>query len=108
MNLHISDTTANNKKLPVANNKQLKRAHFTTKPPINVFATGKENQPPIKKIKIDPIQTASSEKSSNSASYANNLCNKYENCVFNGNIINNFYYSCIDHKNCEKKEENMQ
>ena len=55
--------------------------HFTTKPPVTLLFKGSENKPPL---------------------------NKYENCVFNGNIIKNLYYSCSEHEDYKKKKKNMQ
>ncbi|XP_057319465.1 uncharacterized protein LOC130663914 [Microplitis mediator] len=88
-------TAANKEKIPSTPNKQLKRFnHFTTKSPVDVFSKGQENPPPIRKNRIISDETIINEKSLNSASTANTTCNRYENCVFRGNIINNFYYSC--------------
>ena len=69
--------------------------HFTAKPPVTLLFKGSENKPPLKKRKVIESETHASP------------FNKYENCVFNGNIIKKFYYSCSDHEDCKKKK-NMQ
>lgn len=88
--------------------------HFLNKPPISVFSDEKENQPPKKKVKIEQLYNPSSDLHSPSTSNINitnkpnfestssknenkqftnkNPNVKYDNCVFHGNIINNFYY----------------
>ncbi|XP_074100573.1 uncharacterized protein LOC141528424 [Cotesia typhae] len=56
-----------------------KSTHFTRKLPINIFS--KKDEPPEKKLKFNPY------------------------CTFNGNIINNFYCSCMPKNSdkCDKK-----
>ena len=107
-----SFTTANNKKILITRNKQSTLpTHFTAKPPVTLIYKGSENKPPLRIRKLIEAETHTSEQTLESLStnpaFNNNTCNKYENCVFHGNIINNFYYSCIDHDNFEKKK-NMQ
>ena len=161
-------TTANNKEINITTNPQTARpSHFFRKPPISVFSRGKENEPPLKKHKVQETSIAKNNQESVSTSTnivtnkqksestsTNNKTNKlaskststnietnkqasesapinietkklaskttstnietnelvsestcissitsknpnvkYENCVFHGNIINNFYFS---------------
>lgn len=122
--------------------------HFLNKPPISIFTCGKENEPPLKKHKIQGTNIATcnqelgftsanivtnkrkSESSSSnnetkklaskttstniktdklvsestfmSSTTSKNPNVKYENCVFHGNITNNFYFS-----NSETTENNL-
>ena len=169
-------TTAN-KEINITTNPQTARpSHISRKPPISVFSRGKENEPPLKKHKVQETSIAKKNQESVSTSTnivtnkqkseststnnktnklaskststnietnkqasestpinietkklalkttstniktnelvlgstsiisikSKNLNVKYENCVFHGNIINNFY--CSNSKTTEKNE----
>ncbi|XP_066585168.1 uncharacterized protein [Prorops nasuta] len=95
-----SFATANNKNMFTNCDKERRSTHFTTKPPIKVF--------PERSV-IKPLQQSNKTIEKESQVLSTNPAfnqipqNKYEKCVFHGNIINNFYYSCCDHKNYEKE-----
>ncbi|XP_074100628.1 uncharacterized protein LOC141528467 [Cotesia typhae] len=80
-----------------------KSTHFTRKLPINIFS--KKDEPPEKKLKFNPLRNVTHEKKFNSALDADTPCNTFDNCTFNGNIINNFYCSCMPKNSdkCDKK-----
>ncbi|XP_043475054.1 uncharacterized protein LOC122506797 [Leptopilina heterotoma] len=107
-------TTANKKKIHIPRDRPSKSAeHFTSKPPLRLSFHTSQNEPPSKKIKIAESETSRQtlqstmdhqEKNINLISAPNkNSFVKYENCVFHGNIINNFYCSGTDCKKQEKK-----
>ncbi|XP_043473405.1 uncharacterized protein LOC122505688 [Leptopilina heterotoma] len=100
-------TTANNNKILVPNHNQPKPAqHFTSKPPVRVSFQGPPNEPPKKILKISAgkasavgqtLQSSSGQRveinKDINSTFGKNSCVKYENCVFHGNITNNFYSS---------------
>lgn len=79
--------TANNeKRLLTCYDQSTRPTHFMKKPPISVFANGSENQPPIKKRKVEEANTQGTKQTSEALSTTsatnNNPSNKYEDCVF--------------------------
>lgn len=106
-------TTAKNKKISIPCNKKPTAAqHFSLKSPVRVYFNTSQFQSPIKKSKIEEKKTVepilqpclqpSLEQVKNTdlnSDLNKNSSVKYENCVFHGNIINNFYYSGTDLKN---------
>lgn len=65
-------TTGNNKEITITTNPETtKTVHFFKKPPILVFSREKENEPPLKKFKVEAISPAS--KNQESASTSTNI-----------------------------------
>ncbi|XP_077260513.1 uncharacterized protein LOC143896488 [Temnothorax americanus] len=69
-----------------ANSESIKPTHFMNKPPISVVHCQKENKPTERDNQASDLTSTHSAKIKDSSI-------KYENCVFHGNIVNNFYYS---------------
>ena len=57
----------------------------------------------VKQQKTDVNSSDQETQNNNDAAFNKNSHTKYENCVFHGNIINNFHCSCTDYKKSEKK-----
>lgn len=95
--------TAKNVKIPVPCVKSKVSAHFISKPPVTVSFKKSQNQPPpLKKRKIEQDKTNTNGQILTSLNQKENLNDsisdvdknssiKYINCIFHGNIINNFY-----------------
>lgn len=85
-------TTAKNKKVLVSLKRSTLAKHFTTKPSISVSFKGSENEPPLKKSKMNeetnilqPVNSADQEAQNNTdvnSAFNENSSIKYENCVF--------------------------
>lgn len=96
-------TTARNAKILVPNNKEAKVAkHFTTKPPVKIVFEKSQSEPPSKKMKLadgkanmkeQTLQAQLDEQGNGemNSAFKPNSHVKYNNCVFHGNITNNFY-----------------
>lgn len=101
-----SFTTANNKKILVDHNRQpTLPTHFLRKPPIKIFPEQSENKPVETESHINERNQIPKFMPTNRTGHENPTI-VYQNCVFHGNIINNFYYSC-DHDE-KDKNKNMQ
>lgn len=81
-----SFTTANNKKIVINNRQSTLPTHFLTKPPIKIFSKKSETKQPQN-------ETATHASEQIPKFLSTNPSVVYENCVFHGNIVNNFYYS---------------
>lgn len=97
----ISIKTTVKRKVLSENNKQIPSTHFMTKPPINVFAKKRENEPALKIIKNNDINDHTSKITSENLSTNLNLNNRNincQNCIFSGDIV--FDCSNITFQNC--------
>lgn len=77
--------------------------HFTTKSPINVYFKKIDDQPPEKRSRFSSHETFAEQGKKLNSDSTPDPFNTYNNCTFNGNIINNFYCSCAQ-KNYNEKE----
>lgn len=104
-----SITTMRNKKILTTNdNRSIPPTHSTKKPPVLVFSIEKENKPPLKKMRKEETKTHANKQFSERLSTYSSLQNssiKYANCVFHGNIVNNFYNSDPNYEIGEKKKK---
>ena len=105
-------TTANNKEINITTNPQTARpSRFLRKPPISVFSRGKENEPPLKKHKVQEISIAKNNQESVSTS-TNIVTNKQKseststNNKTNELVSESTSISSITSKNPNVKYEN--
>lgn len=101
---HVFKIANNNKILVMYNNRSTKPTHFLKKPPVTVFLKKSENTQPKKQTKAigSGTQQHVNEQKSKCLSDHENPPNLFQNCVFHGKIINNFYYAWNNGEN-EKK-----
>ncbi|CAG5109257.1 Protein of unknown function [Cotesia congregata] len=87
-------TSAKSKKVLTSNNKSHLPTHSSLKSPVKIFSKESENIPPSKRFKPDAQihgYNQLSDSQSIKTAADKTICNRYESCVFHGNIVVFFF-----------------